>query len=130
MSKSEKLEYIVIYIVWRVCKWDVLKLSLLVKSIWCYSIRLDWAYVFTGLHFLAFFFFFSCVSGSNAATVHALFINSSCKSWLFHGKQCTRALFMDLQIPLFSNFFIKNGSHDTIHTFKNYFAQCFQFQQK
>ena len=32
---------------------------------------------------------------------------------------------MDSQIPLFRNFFIKNGSHDTIHTFKNYFATVF-----
>ena len=43
-------------------------------------------------------------------------------------------LFMDPQIPLFSNFFIKNGSHNTIYTFKNYFttvisAISFQFQQ-
>ena len=43
-------------------------------------------------------------------------------------------LFMDPQIPLFSNFFIKNGSHGTIYTFKNYFATVisaisFQFQQ-
>ena len=29
------------------------------------------------------------------------------------------------QIPLFSHFFIKNESHDTIHTFKNYFATVF-----
>ena len=38
---------------------------------------------------------------------------------------------MDPQISFFSNFFIKNGSHDTIHTFKNYFATVFfsfQFQ--
>ena len=38
------------------------------------------------------------------------------------------------QTPLFINFFIKNGSHSTIHTFKNYFATVFsvfsfQFQQ-
>ena len=44
------------------------------------------------------------------------------------------ALFMGPQIPLFSNFFIKNGSHGTIYTFKNYFAIIisvinFQFQQ-
>ena len=26
---------------------------------------------------------------------------------------------------IFSNFFIKNRSHDTIHTFKNYFATVF-----
>ena len=41
---------------------------------------------------------------------------------------------MDPQIPLFNNFFIKNGSHSTIYTFKNYFATVisaisFQFQQ-
>ena len=40
-------------------------------------------------------------------------------------KQCIHALFTDPQIPLFSNFFIKNGSHGTIHTFKNYFATVF-----
>ena len=43
-------------------------------------------------------------------------------------------LFMDPQILLFSNFFIKNGSHDTIYTFKNYFttvisAISFQFSK-
>ena len=32
---------------------------------------------------------------------------------------------MDPQISLFSNFFIKSGSHGTIHTFKNYFATVF-----
>ena len=31
----------------------------------------------------------------------------------------------DPQILLFSNFFIKNGFHGTIHTFKNYFAIVF-----
>ena len=35
------------------------------------------------------------------------------------------ALFTDPQISLFSNFFIKNGSHGIIHTFKNYFATVF-----
>ena len=30
-----------------------------------------------------------------------------------------------LQIPLFSHFFIKNRSHDTIHIFKNYFPTVF-----
>ena len=35
------------------------------------------------------------------------------------------ALFTDSQISLFSNFFIKNRSHDTIHTFKNYFVTVF-----
>ena len=31
----------------------------------------------------------------------------------------------DPQISLFNNFFIKNGSHDTIYTFKNYFITVF-----
>ena len=31
----------------------------------------------------------------------------------------------DLQTSLFSNFFIKNESHDIIHIFKNYFAIVF-----
>ena len=49
-------------------------------------------------------------------------------------EQCTRTLFIDPQTSLFSNFFIKNGSHGTIHTFKNYFDTVFlvfsfQFQQ-
>ena len=40
----------------------------------------------------------------------------------------------DPQISLFNNFFIKNGFHGIIHTFKNYFATIFlvfsfQFQQ-
>ena len=41
---------------------------------------------------------------------------------------------MNPQISLFNNFFIKNGSHNIIYTFKNYFATVisaisFQFQQ-
>ena len=53
----------------------------------------------------AFFFFFFLLSAVNAD--------------FFNREQCIRALFMDPQISLFINFFIKNGSHDTIHTFKN-----------
>ena len=40
-------------------------------------------------------------------------------------EQCICVLFMVPQITLFSNFFIKNGSHNTIYTFKNYFATVF-----
>ena len=52
----------------------------------------------------------------------------------FCSEQCIYALFTDPQISFFINFFIKNGSHITIHTFKNYFATVFsvfsfQFQQ-
>ena len=37
---------------------------------------------------------------------------------------------MFLQITLFSNFFIKNGSHNTIYTFKNYFVTVFSVSTK
>ena len=43
----------------------------------------------------------------------------------FPSEQCIRALFTDPQISFFIKFFIKNGSYDTIHTFKNYFATVF-----
>ena len=36
----------------------------------------------------------------------------------------------DPQIALFSNFFIKNRSHGTIHTFKNYFTTVFSVFNK
>ena len=57
-----------------------------------------------------FFFFFFC----SAAIVD--FVNC---------EQCIHALFTVSQITLFSNFFIKNGSHSTIYIFKNYFAIVF-----
>ena len=59
------------------------------------------------LRFQVFFFFFKplmltfCI---NSAPIH-----------------CSR----DPQTSLFSNFFIKNGSHSIIYTFKNYFATVF-----
>ena len=64
-----------------------------------------------------------------------IFNEKIAEKWnLWVRKQCTYALFTDPQITLFSNFFIKNRSHGTIHTFKNYFATVFsvfsfQFQQ-
>ena len=45
-------------------------------------------------------------------------------------EQCIRALFTDLQTSLFNNFFIKNWSHSTIHTFKNYFVTVFSVFNK
>ena len=45
-------------------------------------------------------------------------------------EQCIRALFADLQTSLFNNFFIKNWSHGTIHTFKNYFVTVFSVSTK
>ena len=46
-------------------------------------------------------------------------------SHFFQPINAHRVLFMDLQISLFNNFFIKNGSHSTIYTFKNYFITVF-----
>ena len=51
------------------------------------------------------------------------FCEPKCLTFLVNSIYC--ALFTDPQISLFSNFFIKNGSHVTIHTFKNYFAIVF-----
>ena len=73
--------------------------------------------------FSFFFFFFSCSKGQ-----WLLFMNNSRTfptflSLLSH--QWITTLFMAPQISLFSNFFIKNGSYSTIHTFKNYFATVF-----
>ena len=53
------------------------------------------------------------------------FLLSTAKVDFFNHEQCIRALFMDPQILLFINFFIKNESHGTIHIFKNYFATVF-----
>ena len=74
-------------------------------SVW---IQLIVASAFLSCGFLFFFFF--------GFSPHLL---------TFHNEQCIRALFADPQIPLFSNFFIKNRSYGTIYTFKNYFATVF-----
>ena len=49
---------------------------------------------------------------------------------LFFPKQYTLILFMIPQTQFSAIFFIKNWSHDTIHIFKNYFLQYFQFSTK
>ena len=61
--------------------------------------------------FPLFFFLAACFdfSAVNSAPVH-----------------CSRVP----QTPTFSNFFIKNESHDTIHTFKNYFVTVFSISAK
>ena len=72
----------------------------------------------------AFFFFFTRVSGDKCnrgvlfSNVWPCFFDISVNQWA-----C--ALFMDPQISFLIKFFIKNGSHSTIHTFKNYFATVF-----
>ena len=70
------------------------------------------------------FFFFTRVSGDKCnrgvlfSNVWPCFFDISVNQW-------ARALFMDPQISFLIKFFIKNGSHSTIHTFKNYFATVF-----
>ena len=58
-------------------------------------------------------------------TVHVRYMTSSRNFLPIFREQCIRALFTDPQISFFINFFIKNGFHSTIHTFKNYFATVF-----
>ena len=60
---------------------------------------------------VSFFFFF-------------FFFQAAVVDQIFH-EQCSDVLFIDPQITLFNNFFIKNGFHSTIYTFKNYFATVF-----
>ena len=90
---------------------------------------------------LAFFFSHFFFFGTRLWDLQLLFMHCTWTvtakfdfSHSFQPISAHRALFMDPQISLFSNFFIKNGSHDTIHIFKNYFATVFsvfsfQFQQ-
>ena len=87
-------------------------------------------------HFVYFFrLYWSCWDSSFNALrfqlcIFPFFFFWACKNWLFHGEQCIRALFTGPKILLFSNFFIKNGSHDTIYIFKNYFATVFSVSAK
>ena len=81
-------------------------------------------YVLQAAFLFLFFFFFTRFGVMRLLLIYCS-LNSNHKCWLFYSKQCISILFMNPQIPLFSNFFIKNGSHDTIHTFKNYFATMF-----
>ena len=69
--------------------------------------------------------------GAKHVSAFFFFLLSTVKADFFNHEQCIRVLFTDPQISLFINFFIKNMSHDTIYTFKNYFVTVFfsfQFQ--
>ena len=88
--------------------------------VWIGLKQLKRAFAFQ-LFFFIILFFISRISGQFFFSIHSLlrllFMNNSRKVWLFST--------FSAQISLFSNFFIKNGSHDTIHTFKNYFTIIF-----
>ena len=104
-----------------------------------YSARLDWAEIAeTRMCVLAFFFFnafqafffFYCLF-TVAATVYSLLRLPVAAKFDFFHFSTQILLFMNPHISLFSNFFIKNRSYGTIHTFKNYFVIVFfsfQFQ--
>ena len=92
---------------------------------------------YSAVAFLCLFFFCLPLFLTFQHVYCTLFINSCTVHNKISGGMHTSGshlLFTDPQTSLFSNFFIKNGSHDTIHTFKNYFATVFsvfsfQFQQ-
>ena len=79
---------------------------------WNAHLRFSLFFFFLYIMHIRLIFFFSVYS-----LLRLLFMNNSRKVWLFST--------FSAQISLFSNFFIKNGSHETIHTFKNYFTTIF-----
>ena len=87
--------------------------------------RLGRIYSILYLHFWLFFSFFFFINWEAREhrtttlliTKFALFSGSVYCSW-------------DLQTSFFNNFFIKDESHRTIHTFKNYFSTIFSVFSK
>ena len=66
--------------------------------------------------FFFFFFFFKFLA------------TRFCGYWLFQWVPCT--MHGTHKLLFFNKTFIKNGSHNTIHTFKNYFATVFSVFSK
>ena len=86
-------------------------------SVWIH-VKLRFTFVFSFL----FFFFFVIIHVQQLLGDYALFIHYS-------------LLFVQLFITVCAIFirkkiYIKNRSHDTIHTFKNYFAKVFSVSAK
>ena len=76
--------------------------------------------------FFSFFFPRVCETCDYCScTVHKQYQQSLTFLTFFQPINAHHILFIDPQILLFSNFFIKNESHGTIHTFKNYFVTVF-----
>ena len=108
-----------------------------IVSVWIRCL-LHFAFAFICLFgFFFFFFFFFCCSTHFRGQISLfmlLFINSSHIYLTFY------LLFITLvdpvyclrnsQTSLFSNFFIKNRSHNAIHKFKNYFTTVFSIFSK
>ena len=83
------------------------------ESVW---IGLNLTFVFY-LTFSLLFFLFSFLIQPHYMTKSTVNSTRMHRSWV-------------PQISLFNHFFIKNGSHNTIHTFKNYFATVFSVSVK
>ena len=94
------------------------------------------------LHFLTFFFlfcfgkrFWSRTCGLDPCLLYSRVLQCAFQPFFFFFLQPQRLTFQPWtvhsytvhgsQISLFNKFFIKNKSHDTIHTFKNYFTTVF-----
>ena len=113
-----------------------------VRNLYIFCARLDstesgvWVFLFCVFLFLFLFFFFFFFVTRNwrqrllfiyyAWTVAENFDFSAIFSTLVGPVYCSR----DPQTSLSSNIFIKNESHNTIHTFKNYFATVFLVSAK
>ena len=89
--------------------------ALILGLVWIWLLRLH-------LHFQHFFF-------THFGIMRLLFmhcsLNSSRKYWLFHSKQCIRALFTDPQIPLSTTFSLKIGLTALFTHLKIILLQCF-----
>ena len=80
--------------------------------------------------FLFLFLFFTrsmntAASGSRALCMGPTPLSTSTHWPCYSTASGSRVLFTGPTISIFSNFFIKNWSHDTIHIFKNYFVTMF-----
>ena len=97
-----------------------LRLQLPLKKLTWILARLGWAYCVTAFWVSRFHFFFF----QRIWIVTTLFMHMD--------SQCRRqsALFTGPLATLFKKKKIKNGSHDTIYTFKNYFATVFSVFSK
>ena len=107
---------------------------MLFKTLFWVRLHLDWVEKPNVCVWPFFFFFFSRVCetyGYWSCIVQWIVAAKFDFSHSFQPINAYHVLFTDPQISLFSNFFIKNRSHSTIHTFKNYFTTVFfsfQFQ--
>ena len=112
----------------QVWKWMVSNFPI---SIFTLGPRLGSTFASTFAFFCSYYFFFPRVLGQ-ILLLRLLFMHCA---WTVAAKfdlsnnfqpiSAHCALFTDPHISLFSNFFIKNGSYGTIHTFKNYFTTVF-----